>query len=86
MEEHGYGPPQDAGLHATEKEAVEIELKYSGLAERQRRMQAQVVSKHSRRLPSELDYNAINTLSKEAREKLSRVCGPNLVAACMLAF
>lgn len=73
LEDHGLGAAPDSGLNAIEKEAVEIELKYAGLAARQEKAQAQIAAKHSRRIPEGLDYHTISTLSKEAREKLTRV-------------
>ena len=80
LEEHGYGDNSTGGtdsiddvLTSYEKEAVEIELKYSGFIRRQEKQLASVASKHSKRLPDDIDYHSIGTLSKEAREKLERV-------------
>jgi tRNA uridine 5-carboxymethylaminomethyl modification enzyme len=55
------------------KEGVEIEIKYSGYIKRQQQ-QIEQVSRHShRRLPQNMNYMAIATLSMEAREKLTKV-------------
>ncbi len=66
----GLGDPK---LALTEQEVVEITVKYSGYIERQ---QAQIerITRHSQRpLDPDLDYHRIETLSKEAREKLAQV-------------
>lgn len=63
----------DSTLKREEKEGVEIEIKYSGYIKRQQ-LQIEQVSRHSqRRLPDNLDYMVIETLSMEAREKLTQI-------------
>ena len=69
LERHGHA----SGLSQTEKEAVEIELKYSGFIQRQQKQLAAVASKHAKKIPDDIDYDAIGTLSKESREKLSKM-------------
>ena len=60
-------------LDSFEKEGAEIEIKYSGYLQRQQN-QIDSISRHAnRKLPPDLDYAAIETLSKEAREKLAKV-------------
>ena len=81
LEKHGYG---DRGLSAAEKEAVEIDLKYSGFIQRQKKQLASVTSKYSKKLPADIDYDAISTLSKEAREKLSKMRPTTLGQAARL--
>jgi tRNA uridine 5-carboxymethylaminomethyl modification enzyme len=56
-----------------EKEGVEIEIKYSGYLAKQQNQIAQVARQANRQLPADLDYAAIETLSKESREKLAQV-------------
>jgi len=53
------------------KEAVEIDIKYSGYLERQKAQINQLKQQSKKLLPRNLDYNNIKTLSKEAREKLT---------------
>ena len=63
----------NSSLDSFEKEGAEIEIKYSGYLQRQQN-QIDSISRHAnRKLPPDLDYAAIETLSKEAREKLAKV-------------
>jgi tRNA uridine 5-carboxymethylaminomethyl modification enzyme len=56
-----------------EKEGAEIEVKYSGYLQRQQN-QIDQISRHSnRKLPEDINYMAIETLSMESREKLTKV-------------
>jgi tRNA uridine 5-carboxymethylaminomethyl modification enzyme len=70
LEHYQLGNPD---LDEVVKEGVEIEIKYSGYIKRQQQ-QIEQVSRHShRRLPQNMNYMAIATLSMEAREKLTKV-------------
>jgi tRNA uridine 5-carboxymethylaminomethyl modification enzyme len=63
----------NSSLDSFEQEGAEIEIKYSGYLQRQQN-QIDSISRHAnRKLPLDLDYAAIETLSKEAREKLAKV-------------
>ncbi|MBD1875370.1 tRNA uridine-5-carboxymethylaminomethyl(34) synthesis enzyme MnmG [Nodosilinea sp. FACHB-131] len=70
LDRYGLGNP---ALIREEKEGAEIDIKYSGYIQRQQNQIDQVAKSTNRKLPETLDYMAIDTLSKEAREKLNQV-------------
>ncbi|MGK7951140.1 MAG: tRNA uridine-5-carboxymethylaminomethyl(34) synthesis enzyme MnmG [Xenococcaceae cyanobacterium] len=63
----------NSDLTQTETESAEIDIKYSGYIKRQQIQIEQIARHGKRKLPADLDYFAIDTLSMEAREKLSKV-------------
>jgi len=60
-------------LSQAEQQGAEIDIKYSGYLARQQNQIDQIARQANRQLPAQLDYTSINTLSKEAREKLDKV-------------
>ncbi|MBW4575859.1 MAG: tRNA uridine-5-carboxymethylaminomethyl(34) synthesis enzyme MnmG [Aphanothece sp. CMT-3BRIN-NPC111] len=70
LERYELGNPD---LDSVEKEGAEIDIKYSGYLQRQQHQIDQVSRQAHRHLPPDIDYAAIETLSKEAREKLAQV-------------
>jgi len=70
LEQYGLGNP---ALAPAEKEGAEIDIKYSGYIQRQQHQIDQIQRQENRKLPQDMDYTNIDTLSKEAREKLAKV-------------
>ena len=70
LDRYGIGNPN---LKTAEKEGAEIDIKYSGYLQRQQQQIDQIARQAHRQLPGDLDYATIDTLSKEAREKLNAV-------------
>ncbi|HIK28279.1 MAG: tRNA uridine-5-carboxymethylaminomethyl(34) synthesis enzyme MnmG [Oscillatoriaceae bacterium SKW80] len=70
LERYGLGNPN---LNQAEKEGAEIDIKYSGYIQRQQNQIEQIARQAHRLLPPDIDYAAIDTLSKESREKLAKV-------------
>ncbi|MBW4651401.1 MAG: tRNA uridine-5-carboxymethylaminomethyl(34) synthesis enzyme MnmG [Kastovskya adunca ATA6-11-RM4] len=68
-----FGLSSSENLDLAEKEGAEIDIKYSGYLQRQQNQIDQISRQAHRQLPPELDYLAIDTLSKESREKLMKV-------------
>ncbi|WP_022835919.1 tRNA uridine-5-carboxymethylaminomethyl(34) synthesis enzyme MnmG [Salisaeta longa] len=64
---------------------VEIDLKYEGYLNRQRQMVEQMEEKERWPLPEDMDYQALDTISKEAREKLDRIRPTNLGQASRIS-
>ncbi len=63
----------DGALRRDVREATEIEIKYAGYLHRQQAQIDQISRQSHRALPPDLNYHAIDTLSKESREKLATV-------------
>jgi tRNA uridine 5-carboxymethylaminomethyl modification enzyme len=63
----------DADLPLQVREGAEIDIKYSGYLQRQQQQIDQVKRQSQRKLPADLNYAGIGTLSNEAREKLTAI-------------
>ncbi len=70
LEQFGLGNPD---IDRAEQEGAEIDIKYSGYIQRQQHQIDAIARQEHRKLPPDLDYHAISTLSKEAREKLAKI-------------
>ncbi|MCI8539746.1 MAG: tRNA uridine-5-carboxymethylaminomethyl(34) synthesis enzyme MnmG [Oscillospiraceae bacterium] len=80
--------PFDPGrpeLTAAEAEQVEISLKYEGYIQRQMRAVEEFRRMEGRALPPDLDYNAMQGLRLEARQKLSQIRPLNLGQASRIS-
>jgi tRNA uridine 5-carboxymethylaminomethyl modification enzyme len=54
-------------------EAAEIKIKYSGYLERERNIADKTNRLEEMRIPSDIDYNELISISTEGRQKLSRI-------------
>ncbi len=63
----------NVSLNTAECEGAEIEIKYAGYLNRQQHQIDRVSKQFNRKLPIGIDYQAIETLSKESREKLAKI-------------
>ena len=63
----------NTNLNQQEKEGAEIDIKYSGYIKRQQNQIDQIARHSNQKLPDNLDYMKIETLSMESREKLTKV-------------
>ncbi len=70
LEQYGLGNPN---LEQSEKEGAEIDIKYSGYIQRQQNQIEQISRHTNKKLGENIDYMKIETLSMEAREKLTKV-------------
>jgi len=68
----------DKDLPLTIREGIEIDIKYEGYLKRQKNNIDQINKQRLKSLPKEINYTAIETLSLEAREKLSLVKPNNI--------
>ena len=60
-------------LGKTIREQVEIAIKYDGYIKRQERQQAEIVRMENHVIPDDIDYDSLNVLRIEARQKLNTV-------------
>lgn len=60
-------------LHPEHAEQAEIQIKYAGYIEKERELVAKVERLEELNLPETFNYNAITSLSKEARQKLGQI-------------
>ena len=63
------------------RQAAEIEVRYEGYIEQQMKDAERLKRMSSRQIPPDIDYNKIDGLSREIREKLSRIRPKDLAMA-----
>ena len=79
-------PPVKAmGLSRESLDAVIIDAKYDGYLAKQERLVAGFRSLENKRIPPNVDYNGIEHLRAEARQKLSAVCPETLGQAARIS-
>ena len=77
--------PQRPSLSPAVTEAVEIEIKYAGYLRRQERQVEEMKRLEGWTLPAGLDYESMEGLRLEAREKLSQIRPLNLGQAARVS-
>ncbi|MBP3520530.1 MAG: tRNA uridine-5-carboxymethylaminomethyl(34) synthesis enzyme MnmG [Oscillospiraceae bacterium] len=77
--------PQRPGLSPAVTEAVEIEIKYAGYLRRQEKQVEEMKRLEGWTLPAGLDYESMEGLRLEAREKLSQIRPLNLGQASRIS-
>ena len=65
--------PERPDLPASVQEEVNIEIKYEGYIQRQKRQVEQFKKMETRRIPTSINYDMISSLRTEARQKLKQV-------------
>lgn len=77
----GLAPVLDTGLPEELGARIEVEAKYEGYVVREERRVRRLAAMDRLRIPERIDYRAIDGLSAESQEKLSRVMPRTLGAA-----
>ncbi len=65
--------------------AIQIEIKYEGYIQRQKKEVEYFLKNEDKRIPDSFDYNSVNSLSTEAREKLNKIRPYSLGQASRIA-
>ncbi|MFS0784092.1 tRNA uridine-5-carboxymethylaminomethyl(34) synthesis enzyme MnmG [Bacillus sp. 1P06AnD] len=65
--------PSDQPLTDEIKEQVEIQIKYEGYIEKSLQQVEKLKKMENKKIPDNIDYDAINSLASEARQKLKKV-------------
>lgn len=76
LRHHGRWPDSPEVRHA-----AEIEVRYAGYIQQQRRDAERVQRMSARRIPPDFDYYAVDGLNRETREKLTRIRPTDLAMA-----
>lgn len=65
--------PSDVELSLEEKEQVEIQIKYEGYIEKSLQQVEKLKKMEDKKIPENIDYDAINGIATEAKQKLMQV-------------
>ena len=77
--------PERPDLPDDVKEQVNIEIKYEGYIDRQKRQVAQFEKAEKRSIPEDIDYDDVKSLRLEARQKLKEFRPENVGQASRIA-
>ncbi|NMH70772.1 tRNA uridine-5-carboxymethylaminomethyl(34) synthesis enzyme MnmG [Bacillus sp. RO3] len=77
--------PSEVELDADVEEQVEIQVKYEGYIEKSLQQVDKMKKMENKRIPENIDYNAISGLASEARQKLIEVQPLSLAQASRIA-
>ena len=77
--------PELENYRKSEKEEVELDLKYSGYLKRQEKDAERFLKSESVTIPSDFDYDAIDGISAESREKFKEVRPQNIGQASRIS-
>ena len=72
-------------LHADVKEQVEIQIKYEGYIEKSLQQVERLKKMEDKKIPENIDYDAIGSLATEARQKLKQVRPLSLAQASRIS-
>lgn len=84
LSEMGYGSP-DLNCSSDILEKIEVEIKYAGYIERQKKQIQKMKNLENKKIPENICYDQINNLSMEAREKLAKIKPENLGQASRIS-
>src|SRR5690606_295141 len=65
--------PPESPVSADVAEQVEIQIKYSGYIEKSLQQVERMKKMEDKKIPADIDYNAISGIATEARQKLSEI-------------
>src|SRR5699024_7114686 len=64
---------EEQDLHPEVKEQVEIQIKYEGYIKKSNEQVAKMLKMEDKKIPVDLDYDAVPSIAYEAREKLTKI-------------
>ena len=77
--------PADVELSEEEKEQIEIQLKYEGYIEKALQQVEKLHKMENKKIPENIDYDAISGLATEARQKLKQVTPLSIAQASRIS-
>lgn len=77
--------PSDQPLDLEIKEQVEIQVKYEGYIEKSLQQVERLKKMENKKIPENIDYDAISGLATEARQKLKQVCPLSIAQASRIS-